>query len=234
MTHDFDADYWESHWREVGAEDGRPPVPANPYVASGTAGLVPGTALDAGCGEGAEAIWLAEHGWQVTAADISQQALTRAADRVADASPGVRVTWVRADLDTWEPPQQYDLVTTHYAHPAMPQLAFYERLATWVAPGGTLLVVGHLQEPGGGHGHGHGHAHEPQDGHAHGRGDRRPPEQATVTAASVVGRLDPTLWEVVSADEPVRAVGDGAGELHDVVVRATRRAAPDDGLTPHG
>jgi SAM-dependent methyltransferase len=227
MTHDFDADYWETHWREVGGDASRRKAPANPYVASGTAGLAPGTALDAGCGEGAEAIWLAEHGWQVTAADISAEVLDRAADRAAASGSPDRVEWVRADLGTWEPPRQYDLVTTHYAHPAMPQLAFYERIAAWVAPGGTLLVVGHLQDPGRAHGHDHGrgHGHGHGEGHGHGDGDGRPPEEATVTAASVVGRLDPTLWEVVSADEHERDVGDGARELHDVVVRARRRAS---------
>ena len=52
--------------------------------------------------------------------------------------------WVQADLSTWNPDARYDLVTTHYAHPAMPQLEFYDRIASWVAPGGTLLIAGHL------------------------------------------------------------------------------------------
>ena len=51
-----------------------------------------------------------------------------------------RVQWVRADLSVWEPESTYDLVTTHYAHPAMPQLDFYDRIASWVTPGGTLLI----------------------------------------------------------------------------------------------
>ena len=53
--------------------------------------------------------------------------------------------WVEADLGVWDPGTRFDLVTTHYAHPAMPQLDFYERIAGWVAPGGTLLVVGHAR-----------------------------------------------------------------------------------------
>jgi len=64
MTHDFDKDYWEQHWQRgtsdaPGAMDGNPP---NPYLIRGTSSLTPGTALDAGCGAGAEAIWLATRG----------------------------------------------------------------------------------------------------------------------------------------------------------------------------
>ena len=219
MAHEFDEGYWENHWREVQARAERREVEANPYVATGTDGLVPGTALDAGCGEGAEAIWLAERGWRVTAVDISAEALARATERASAGPAAERLAWVRADLGTWDPDDSFDLVTTHYAHPAMPQLAFYERIAAWVAPGGTLLVVGHLQDPdrvGHGHGHGHGHGDEHEDG--------QPPPEATVTAASVVGCLDPAAWEVVTADEPVRVLDGHGTELHDVVVRAT---APD-------
>jgi SAM-dependent methyltransferase len=135
VTHAFDKDYWESHWQEANGGE----LAANPYVARETANLAPGTALDAGCGEGAEAIWLATRGWVVTAADISTAVLARAASR---AGPG-GVQWVEADLSVWEPDERFDLVMTHYAHAALPQLMLYERLAGWVAPGGTLLIVGH-------------------------------------------------------------------------------------------
>ena len=102
---------------------------------------MPGTALDAGCGEGAEALWLASRGWHVTAADIAAEALARAASRAAAQTPASGlVRWVEADLTTWAPETQFDLVTTNYAHPAMPQLAFYQRIAEWVAPGGTLCL----------------------------------------------------------------------------------------------
>ena len=155
MPQAFDKDYWESHWQQANERaPGREIVP-NPYLAREIADRAPGTALDAGCGEGAEAIWLATHGWQVTAADISTEALSRAAERAASggAAPE-RVQWVEADLSVWEPGEQFDLVTTHYAHPSLPQLAFYERISGWVAPDGTLLIVGHLhrtETPGHGH-----------------------------------------------------------------------------------
>lgn len=200
-THEFDKDYWDQHWR------GRADVPAsttdsppNPYIARETTDLTPGTALDAGCGSGAEAVWLASHGWRVTAADISSDALGSAARR-----GGEPVDWVEADLTTWEPGTRFDLVTTHYAHPAMPQLEFYDRIARWVAPGGTLLIVGHLAGHDS-HGHGHGHAHPA-------------PAEASATAAAITARLG-REWQIVTADEHVRTPDGRAATLHDVVVRA--------------
>ncbi|MFQ1002683.1 class I SAM-dependent methyltransferase [Modestobacter sp. SSW1-42] len=205
MTHGFDSDYWDQHWQDrAGGPGSMAGAPPHPYLARELAGLVPGTALDAGCGAGAEALWLAEHGWQVTAADISAAALARAAVRAAASAAGDRVRWVEADLGVWEPDTAFDLVTTHYAHPAGPQLAFYDRLASWVAPGGTLLVVGHR--------------------HTHGHGDG-PPAEASVTAAAVTARLDDAGWRVVTAEEPQRTLPGGHGRrLDDVVVRATRRS----------
>jgi trans-aconitate methyltransferase len=200
MTHRFDKEFWDQHWQE-GRAGGSPP---NPYLAQEIGDLPAGTALDAGCGAGAEARWLAADGWEVTAADSSSEALARAA--ASDAA--ARVRWVQADLSVWDPGTQFDLVTTHYAHPAIPQLDFYERIAAWVAPGGTLLIVGHL------------HTH---DGHGHGH---RPPAEASATAAAVTARLDETRWDVVTAGERRRTLTGPDGHevsLDDVVVRATRR-----------
>ena len=212
MTHSFEKDYWEQHWEEAHpAADGSDESAPNPYLVRETTGLAPGTALDAGCGTGAEAIWLATHGWQVTAADISATALAQAAERAARASVSDRVTWVEADLTSWEPADRFDLVVTNYAHPAMPQLAFYERIADWVAPGGTLLIVGHLHDP------------DAPD-HGHGHGDH-PPAEATVTLTDITGRLDPAEWRIDSGEEQTRTLGGpggGALPLRDVVVHATR------------
>ncbi|MFC6021185.1 class I SAM-dependent methyltransferase [Plantactinospora solaniradicis] len=208
--HEFDQDYWERHWQQAhrdrpGTTDGGVP---NPYLGRETSGLVPGTALDAGCGAGAEAIWLASRGWQVTAADIAPEALARAAERAMDSEVSERVRWVEADLTVWDPRMRFDLVTTHYAHPAMPQLAFYDRISGWVAPGGTLLLVGHLHTSGA---TGHGH---------------HPPAEASVTLADITAGLDSTRWEIGTAEEHLRTVTGPGGQaipLHDVVVRATRR-----------
>jgi SAM-dependent methyltransferase len=207
--HAFDQGYWDRHYR--GPEERHPSGPPNPHLVRETIALTPSTALDAGCGEGAEALWLADRGWDVTAADIASEALSRARSRAAGAHAG-RVRWEEVDLGSWEPEQQFDLVTTHYAHPAMPQLDFYDRIAGWVAPGGTLLVVGHLHE---------GSGHDPGRDEAH---PGEPPAKATVTAADVVNRLDRTGWEVLTAEARSRTVSRGGAErtLHDVVVRARR------------
>jgi cyclopropane fatty-acyl-phospholipid synthase-like methyltransferase len=216
--HEFDKEYWEQHWQDGADGAGSMVGPPNPYLDREVSGLAPGAALDAGCGAGAEALWLASRGWEVTAADISTEALTRAAGCAAEAGLSDRVRWVEADLTSWQPERPYDLVMTHYAHPAMPQLDFYGRIASWVAPGGTLLIVGHLQSHAAGASHGHGH------GHGHGDyGDGQPPAEATVTAAAVEARFDPAEWEVITAEERQRTLpGAGGGVLHDVIVRATR------------
>ncbi|MCZ2850853.1 class I SAM-dependent methyltransferase [Modestobacter sp. VKM Ac-2978] len=211
--HAFDKAYWEQHWQgrtgAPGAVDSNPP---HPYLAAELGGLRPGTALDAGCGTGAEALWLAEHGWEVTAADISAEALAQAAARAASSGSADHVQWVEADLSSWDPGVRFDLVTTSYAHPAMPQLTFYDRLATWVAPGGTLLVIGHL--------------HTGEHGHDHSHGDQ-PPAEATTTARAVTARLAEPEWDVQTADEVHRTVlapHGGTVALQDFVVRATRRS----------
>ena len=97
MTHSFDKDYWERHWEQAhdaAPEDAGRSAP-NPHLIRETSGLAPGTALDAGCGTGAEATWLAAHGWQVTGADISGAALAQAAERAERQSVSGRVTGSR-------------------------------------------------------------------------------------------------------------------------------------------
>ena len=135
--------------------------------------------------------------------------------------------WVQADLSTWQPPANYDLVTTHYAHPSIPQLEFYKRIATWVAPGGTLLIVGHLHPDKFdkldkfGHAHPHNHDHRVTNHREH----THPPAEASATAVTITALLDPTSWHVVTAEEPQRTMTDSSGlekTLHDVVIHATR------------
>ncbi len=178
MSREFDQAYWDRHW-ELGGSTSRGALPVNPHLSAETEELRVGSALDAGCGTGAEAIWLAEQGWQVTGADISGAALAAAADRAEATGLTDRVEWVQADLTTWSPGRVWDLVTTHYAHAETGQLAFYRHISSWVAPGGTLLIVGHLHgHPTGGPGHRDGDHACPSGHHGH-------PEHATATAASI-------------------------------------------------
>ncbi|WP_193604452.1 class I SAM-dependent methyltransferase [Nocardioides dongkuii] len=230
MEHSFDQNYWDEIW-EGDRASAMSTSTANPHLIKEVSDLTPGTALEAGCGAGAEAIWLAEHGWQVTGADVAAAALAFAADRADDSGVAEQLDWVQADLSTWEPTTRYDLVTTHYAHPAMPQLDFYERIATWVAPAGTLLIVGHLHHDHASeaqHEHGHKQGHGDQHGHgSDGSADNnKPPVEATATAAAITARLDASIWEVLTAEESHRTMTSSGGrhtQIHDVVVRARRR-----------
>lgn len=115
---------------------------ANQFVEAHLADLEPGTAIDLGAGEGRNAVWLASRGWSVTAVDFSQVGLDKA-DRLA-AEHGVGVTTVCADATTWAPAAPVDLVVVSYLQlPSEPQRTVLEHAATWLNPGGTLLVIAH-------------------------------------------------------------------------------------------
>lgn len=117
----------------------------NAQLVAEASALAPGTALDVGCGEGGDVIWLARRGWTVTGADFSAQGLARAARHAEEAGVGDRVQWWRVDARRFSADGRlFDLVTTHFLHPpdgGMVDVA--RRLAGAVAPGGHLLVVGH-------------------------------------------------------------------------------------------
>jgi 2-polyprenyl-3-methyl-5-hydroxy-6-metoxy-1,4-benzoquinol methylase len=116
----------------------------NPNIALVTdaTGLAPGTAVDVGCGEGADAIWLAEQGWRVTGFDVSTVALDRAAEHAADR--GVAVELHRGGLlDVDLPRRPFDLVNVHYGVLKHEEGRSLATLLDLVAPGGTLLFVHH-------------------------------------------------------------------------------------------
>ncbi|MFF3959236.1 class I SAM-dependent methyltransferase [Streptomyces sp. NPDC001890] len=108
-------------------------------------GLPPGDALDLGCGDGGDALWLARLGWQVTAADISAVAVERLAALARSQGLGDRVTTVRADLHESFPPNGYDLVCAHYLHTPfdLDRATVLRSAAHALRPGGRLLVVDH-------------------------------------------------------------------------------------------
>ena len=118
---------------------------ANAQLVAEVSRLTPGTALDVGCGEGGDVIWLAQQGWRATGADFSANGLERAARHAEEAGVADRVDWWRVDARTFAADgRSYDLVTTHFLHP--PDGAMVDatrRLCEAVAPGGHLLVVGH-------------------------------------------------------------------------------------------
>lgn len=205
----FTAEYWEERY---GSRDpvwsGRP----NRQLVAEATDLKPGEALDAGCGEGADAIWLAERGWRVTAVDFASAALRRGAKQAESlgAELAGRIRWQREDLTVWTPPEKhFDLVSAEYMHfPPEAREPFFRRLATAVVPGGTLLIV----------------AHHPADLEAN---IRRPPlPELLYTPEDVAAVLDPGEWEIeVAAARPVAATDrDGRpATAHDSVLRARRR-----------
>ena len=135
-----DAAEWDAMYAERGSIwSGEP----NAQLIAETTELTPGTALDVGCGEGADAVWLARKGWAVTAVDLSAVALERARSHAHSA--GVEISFERADLVAAPPrPSAYDLVSAQFFHlPEPPRSQAYRGLGAAVAPGGHLLVVGH-------------------------------------------------------------------------------------------
>lgn len=123
---------------------------ANAVLVDIASDLTPGRALELGAGEGGDAIWLAQRGWQVTAMEISSVALERA--RAAAASAGVTpesITWVVQDLATWSGEGSYDLVTAFFLQSPveLPRTEILGSAAAAVAAGGHLLVVSHAAPP---------------------------------------------------------------------------------------
>ncbi len=133
----FEEPFWEERYRShASVWSGRP----NAHLVAEVSGLAPGTAIDVGAGEGADAVWLARAGWRVTALEFSRTALARGA---AQGVPGIE--WVQGDARTFTPPPAgYDLVTSSFVHLPTGQFAeYFARLVAMVAPGGTLLVGNH-------------------------------------------------------------------------------------------
>lgn len=143
----MDAAQWDQRYRASagGVWATQPPGVVREIVAE----LTPGTAIDVATGDGRTALWLAERGWDCTGVDFSRAGLALAAARPG----GDAVTWTAGDILVWRPETQVDLVVSCYLH--LPDsAAAIARIAEWVAPGGTLLVLGHDVDniAAGGHG----------------------------------------------------------------------------------
>jgi SAM-dependent methyltransferase len=208
MSNVSDAEFWDSRYRAQAALwSGEP----NARLVEEIADLAPGRALDVGCGEGADAIWLAERGWHVTGADLSAVALERAQSAALHAGVAERIIWQLGDLLTCTAPATpYDLVSAHFMQlqPSARE-TLLRRLAAWVAPGGTLLIVGH----------------HPSDLETTARRPRMP--HVLYDAAEITALLEPGDWDVVVAAARERAAADPDGRpifVHDTVMRAVRRS----------
>ena len=205
---DYDRDSWERRWSRALREHGdrlalRPP---NAHLGAEVADLPPGRALDAGCGHGSDTLWLAARGWRVTAVDFAATALAyaRSSAEAMGADIAGRIDWVEADLATWTPPRDaYDLVACLYVHVAGPVEEMVRRMASGVAPGGTLFLVGHRPI-------------DPATGAATAAAG-----QVQVSVEAALGALDPGRWQPVLAEERPRPM---AGSGVDAVIRARRRS----------
>ena len=146
------AEFWEARYLTHRDESGKVwSGRVNESVEHEVGALLPGIALELGCGEGADALWLAARGWAVTAVDISANALAVGKAQAERRGLGGRIHWVREDLARWQPTTQYDLITAAFLHSPV-ELAredILRRAASAVAPGGRLLVVGHGAFPPG-------------------------------------------------------------------------------------
>jgi SAM-dependent methyltransferase len=134
---------WDARYAEAAASAGSVwPMQPNAEVARILDSAVPGAAVDLGCGEGRNALWLASRGWRVTAVDYSVVGLQ--VGRVRAGAAGLDVEWVHADVTAWPVPDGTDLVLLAYLQlPASVLVPVLRRAAAAVASGGMLVVVGH-------------------------------------------------------------------------------------------
>ncbi|KNE81256.1 MULTISPECIES: SAM-dependent methyltransferase [Streptomyces] len=198
--------FWERHYatRSGGGER------VNPLLAETAGPLRPGAALDLGCGAGGDTLWLARHGWQVTAVDVSATAVERVRERARELGAGDRVTAERHDLARSFPGGEFDLVSAQYLHTPfpLPRSRILRTAARALRPGGLLLIVDHgstapwswNQDPG---------VHHP-----------------TPTEVAAELDLDPGQWPVLRADRPRRRATGPSGETATVTdhVLVLRRA----------
>lgn len=205
----FTEEFWDERYRSRDhLWSGKP----NQRLVEQISGVAAGRALDVGCGEGGDVIWLAGQGWTVTGVDVSSVALERAAKHAAEAGDEVAgaISWHQVDLFGDEPTSlgEFDLVTSQYLHmPPEARERALDRLTAAVGPGGRLLLV----------------SHHPSDLEIPGLRPNVP--ELFYTAEELAEQLDPGVWEVLSAGAPQRTIttSDGASvTIRDTVLHARR------------
>lgn len=203
-TPTYDQSFWEQLWSKTLREhaDKVAQRPPNAHLVAEIANLNPKRALDAGCGHGSETLWLAAHGWNVTAVDFSASALAHGRAMAEAANFSERIDWQEGDLATWTAePDHFDLVVCLYVHIAGSIEEMVRRMANGVAVGGTLFMVGHRPI-------------DPATGAATAAAG-----QSQVSVESARAALDSKHWEFVVAEERQRSI---AGSGVDAVIRARR------------
>lgn len=203
------ADFWENRYASASAVwSGRVNQPLADLVRT----LQPGTALDLGCGEGGDAIWLAEAGWIVTGVDISHTAVARAAEAsVSRDLPTGRAKFVAADIQDWVTAAEdhYDLVVASFLQSpiGLDRESVLRKAAGLVSVGGHLILISHAAPPPWMTGH------------------RAPTDFPQPATEMSMLRLPESHWETVIAEIRERDVTTSAGEqatLMDTVVMVRR------------
>jgi len=178
---------------------------ANQFVEQHLADLPPGVAIDLGAGEGRNAVWLAQRGWNVTAVDFSQVGLDKAR-RLAD-DHGVSIEFVCADATVWEPDERADLVVLSYLQlPPTGRLTALAHARAWLRPGGTLFVIAHDRS-------------NVADGHG-----GPPSTEVCYTVDETVRALEGLEVTVAEVVERIVATDDGDRTALDTLVVATNPA----------
>jgi SAM-dependent methyltransferase len=198
----FGSEYWDERYASMPSVWGAEP---NRWVAEQLADLAPGTAVDLACGEGRNAVWLAGRGWRVYAVDFSAVALDKGRELERRDPPPVAISWFAGDVTEFVSPEPVDLALICYLQvPPVARRSTVRHAAQSLAPGGTLLMIGHdsrnLADGVGG----------PQD------------PSVLFTAGDVADDLSGIAMNVQQAGEVFRPVAGADRPAIDALFRATR------------
>ncbi|PPB48975.1 SAM-dependent methyltransferase [Arthrobacter pityocampae] len=200
MSAEYTQEFWDDRYRQHAARiwSGNP----NRQLVAAAEDLPPGRALDVGCGEGADAVWLAARGWTVLGIDVSEVALSRARAHAGEYEGTIadRLRWRQVDLlASPELPGGQDLVSVQFMHlPDPDRSRIFRQLAALVGVGGTLLIVGH----------------DPSDRHA---GVGRPPHAEVFYTPEQLAALLDDSWDIRACESRPRTQRTADG--HDVPIR---------------